>query len=112
MRAKWVDITIWLRESGEDLKSLHHLTIDNKVVAVLALWKTKGQTAVWMLYTPEVTGGWDDLPRVHLGDAKGQRLKANNAETAKIRATSALVLRWQELAVAGIRLLGRIEEGG
>ncbi len=111
MRAKWVDITIWLRESGKDLKSLHHLNIDNKVVAVLALWKTRGQTAVWILYTPEVTGGWDDLPRVHLGDAKGQRLKAPNAEAAKIRAVNKLVLHWQDQALAGIRLLNRIEEG-
>lgn len=110
MRAKWIDIPVWGQQPT--VKSLHHLVIDNAVAAVLLLWKA-GTVKEWRLYVPELfTGDWQDTPNIPASNGRCLTVKAPNAETAKLRATNTLVLRWQEQALAGIRLLNRLEEGG
>lgn len=109
MKARWITITIWSREILASILALHHLTIDNRVVAILVLVKEE-KAKEWRLYTPE-GANFRDLSRVPLGDDRFEVIKANNAEQAKLRAANKLVLRWQDYALAGIRLLSR-EEGG
>ena len=111
MRANWIDISMTAPGHPADLKSLHHLNIDNRVVAVLAYWR-QAEGTQWLLYTPETyEGAWRDSSRIHLSDSRFETVKANNVEQAKLRAVNKLVLRWQDYALAGIRLLNR-EEGG